>query len=213
MSSSSLPQKSRILRLLGSEDRARHAREIMSELDLQEGLYSGLVRFLDDMVYEGELAVRPGHRYALAKDSKKLRGETVEGYLSMTPRGAGFVSREGGDVYISPEGIGGAMHGDKVIVSIVARGTRGPEGEVESIVERSIKRVAGVLRRRGKSAWLDPDDTRIRGPIILVSAVDRITGEGNRQRRRRGGRHDHALARRSRRKSRRQARRCPRHAR
>lgn len=151
----------------------------MSELDLQEGLYSGLVRFLDDMVYEGELAVRPGHRYALAKDSKKLRGETVEGYLSMTPRGAGFVSREGGDVYISPEGIGGAMHGDKVIVSIVARGTRGPEGEVESIVERSIKRVAGVLRRRGKSAWLDPDDTRIRGPIVLSSTVDRTTGEGN----------------------------------
>jgi ribonuclease R len=179
MSSSSLPQKSRILRLLGSEDRARHAREIMSELDLQEGLYSGLVRFLDDMVYEGELAVRPGHRYALAKESKKLRGETVEGYLSMTPRGAGFVAREGGDVYISPEGIGGAMHGDKVIVSIVARGTRGPEGEVESIVERGTKRVAGVLRRRGKSAWLDPDDTRIRGPIVLISAVDRTTGEGN----------------------------------
>jgi ribonuclease R len=179
MSSSSLPQKSRILRLLGSEDRARHAREIMSELDLQEGLYSGLVRFLDDMVFEGELAVRPGQRYALAKESKKLRGETVEGYLSMTPRGAGFVNRDGGDVYISPEGIGGAMHGDKVIVSIVARGTRGPEGEVESIVERSIKRVAGVLRRRGKSAWLEPDDTRIRGPIVLTSTVDRATGEGN----------------------------------
>jgi ribonuclease R len=97
----------------------------------------------------------------------------------MTPRGAGFVSREGGDVYISPEAINGAMHGDKVIVSIVARGTRGPEGEVSSIVERGTKRVAGVLRRRGKSAWLEPDDSRIRGPIVLTSAVDKLTGEGN----------------------------------
>src|SRR5512142_3009448 len=173
MSSSSLPQKSRILRLLSEQDRARDAREIASELDVKEGQYSGLVRFLDDLVYEGELAVRPGHRYALAKESKKLRGESVEGYLSMTPRGAGFVSREGGDVYISPESIGGAMHGDKVVVDIVARGTRGPEGEVSSIVERGTKRVAGTLRRRGKSAWLEPDDTRIRGPIVLPSSVDK----------------------------------------
>jgi ribonuclease R len=178
MSSSSLPQKSRILRLLGEQDRARHAREIASELDVKEGQYAGLVRFLDDMVYEGELSVRPGHRYAIAKESKKVRGESVEGYLSMTPRGAGFVAREGGDVYISPESIGGAMHGDKVVVDIVARGTRGPEGEVASIVERGTKRVAGVLRRRGKSAWLEPDDSRIRGPIVLPSSVDK-TAEGN----------------------------------
>ncbi len=178
MPSSSLPQKSRILRLLGAQDRARHAKEIADELDVDDGSYAGLVRFLDDMVYEGELAVRPGHRYALAQTSKKLRGESAEGFLSMTPRGAGFVAREGGDVYISPESIGGAMHGDKVRVEIVSRGTRGPEGEVAEVLERGTKRIAGVLRRRGKSAWLEPDDTRIRGPIVLASTVDK-TAEGN----------------------------------
>ncbi len=191
MPSSSLPQKSRILRLLGSQDRARHAREIASELDVAEGAYAGLVRQLDDMVYAGELAVRPGHRYVVAKESKKARGvggsadggtpharTSVEGWLSMTPRGAGFVSREGGDVYLPPEGIHGAMHGDKVRVDIVARGTRGPEGEVAEVLERGTKRIAGVLRRRGKSAWLEPDDTRFRGPIVLTSAVDK-SAEGN----------------------------------
>jgi ribonuclease R len=96
----------------------------------------------------------------------------------MTPRGAGFVSREGGDVYIAPESIGGAMHGDKVRVQITARGTRGPEGQVAEILDRGTKRIAGVLRRRGKSAWLEPDDTRIRGPIVLASVVDK-TAEGN----------------------------------
>ena len=200
MSSSSLPQKSRVLRLLAAEDRARHAREIASELEVGEGHYAGLVRLLDDMVYDGQLSVRPGHRYALSKDSKKARsGATsasgpaasggrarpaagtavAEGYLSMTPRGAGFVAREGGDVFISPEAIGPGMHGDKVRVSIIARGTRGPEGEVIEVLDRSNKRVAGVLRRRGKSAWLEPDDTRIRGPIVLPSAVDMVAGEGN----------------------------------
>ncbi len=210
-SSSSLPQKSRVLRLLASEDRARHAREIASELEVSEGQYAGLVRLLDDMVFSGQLSVRPGHRYALSKDSKKARagadvpassrvpanerlgrngeprkglpassgGATTEGFLSMTPRGAGFVAREGGDVFISPEAIGPGMHGDKVRVSIIARGTRGPEGEVIEVLERGSKRVAGVLRRRGKSAWLEPDDTRLRGPIVLSLAVDKTAGEGN----------------------------------
>ena len=163
MPSSSLPAKSRILRFLGTEDRARHAREIASELDISDGVYAGLVSLLDDMVLEGQLGARPGHRYILSKDTKRVKGESVEGYLSMTPRGAGFVTREGGDVYISPESIGGAMHGDKVKVDIRARGTRGPEGEVVEILDRGTKRIAGVLRRRGKSAWLEPDDTRIRG--------------------------------------------------
>ena len=184
MSSASIPQKSRVLRLLGAEDRARHAREIAAELDVREGAYSGLVRMLDDMVYEGVLAVRPGHRYALSKETKKVAPAqdgaraTVEGFFSMTPRGAGFVSNLGGDVYVPPESVGAAMHGDKVRVAIVARGTRGPEGEVVDVLERSTKRVAGILRRRGKSAWLDPDDTRLRGPIVLSSTLDK-TPEGN----------------------------------
>src|SRR5580704_9778482 len=63
--------------------------------------------------------------------------ESVEGWLSMTPRGAGFVSREGGDVFIPPPSIGGAMHGDRVRVNVVARGARGPEGEVAEVLERS----------------------------------------------------------------------------
>jgi len=179
-SDATLPQKSRILRLLGEREHARHAREIASELDVSDAAYAGLIRMLDDMVYEGELAVRPGHRYVLAKGSKKVHGESVEGYLSMTPRGAGFVAgaKDDKDVYIAPESIGGAMHGDKVRVAITARGSRGPEGEVAEILDRGTKRIAGVLRRRGKSAWLEPDDTRIRGPIVLSSAMDK-TSDGN----------------------------------
>ena len=35
------------------------------------------------------------------------------------------------------------------------------------VVKRRSERVAGTLRRSGKSAWLEPDDGRIRGPIVL----------------------------------------------
>ncbi len=55
----------------------------------------------------------------------------------------------------------------------------GAEGEFFAIVERGIKRVAGTLHRKGKSAWLEPDDTRMRGPIVLPRAIDAAGSDGN----------------------------------
>jgi ribonuclease R len=111
------------------------------------------------------------------------RGGTSEGVLSVNPRGFGFVSRlDGGatrDVFVPAEGIAGAMHGDKVLVRIDRSGARGPEGQVTAIIERGSGRVAGTLRRRGQSAWVEPDDTRVRGPIVLGRALDASGPDGN----------------------------------
>ncbi len=88
----------------------------------------------------------------------------------MNPRGFGFVAGGAGqdDVYVPPDAIGGALHGDRVLVGVVAQSDRGLEGRIEQVVKRRSPRVAGVLRRRGKSCWLEPDDSRLRGPIVLA---------------------------------------------
>jgi ribonuclease R len=104
------------------------------------------------------------------------RGSTREGVLTMNARGFGFVSSvesPGDDLYISPEAIGGALHGDKVKVRLVNRGARGGEGEIVEIVARGKTRIAGILRRKGKSAWVEPDDTRSPPRIELESAIDK----------------------------------------
>jgi ribonuclease R len=89
----------------------------------------------------------------------------------MNPRGFGFVTALGHeDVYVAPDGIGGALHGDRVEVEVIGRSPRGAEGRIRRVVARRSPRVAGLLRRRGKSAWLEPDDTRIRGPIVISNA-------------------------------------------
>jgi ribonuclease R len=109
-------------------------------------------------------ASRPGRTRA----PRELGGESWEGALTMHPRGFGFVASAGkDDVYVAPEAISGAMHGDRVRVAVVGRSARGAEGRVEGIVRRRSPRVAGVLRKRRHSAWIEPDDTRIRGPIVL----------------------------------------------
>ena len=99
----------------------------------------------------------------------------------MHPRGFGFVSAAGlaDDAYISPEAMRGALHGDSVMVRIVRRGNRGPEGEITSVVRRRNARVAGILRKGGKSSWLEPDDSRLRGPIVLVGASEVRGNDGD----------------------------------
>src|SRR5580658_9477353 len=107
-----------------------------------------------------------------------------EGLLSVHPRGFGFVASvgpgaAGDDVFVPAEALGGAMHGDRVLVRVRARSARGAEGIVVQVLERGTTRVAGTLRRKGKSAWLEPDDTRVRGPIVLPRALDATGTEGN----------------------------------
>src|SRR5579859_3574183 len=177
-----LPTRAEILELLGSDSRPLHAREIASRLDVSEVDYLGLQRLLDNLSFEGVLATRPGQRFKLSTKSGGARGAEREGLLSVHPRGFGFVASldaAGDDVFVSPESMGGALHGDKVRVRVRSRGARGAEGEVVAVLERGLERVAGTLKRRGKSAWLEPDDTRVRGPIVLPRAIDAGGPEGN----------------------------------
>ncbi|HTQ03765.1 MAG TPA: VacB/RNase II family 3'-5' exoribonuclease, partial [Polyangiaceae bacterium] len=108
----------------------------------------------------------------MAKGRTSAAGrDSFEGVLAVNPRGFGFVSAAGkDDVYVPPDAIGGALHGDRVRVTVTNVSARGSEGRIDEVLGRRNPRVAGVLRKRGKSAWLEPDDSRIRGPIVLAGA-------------------------------------------
>jgi ribonuclease R len=109
----------------------------------------------------------------------KDASELWEGLLLLNPRGFGFATAPGhDDVYLPPETIGGALHGDRVLVAVTGTSSRGPEGRIEKVVQRRNPRVAGVLRRRGRSAWLEPDDSRLRGPIVL-DGVPKSAADGS----------------------------------
>jgi len=277
-----LPSRTKVLELLASEDRAFHAQEIADRLGVARESSAGLLRLLDDLVFDGVVVARDGQKFKMQsadravrserqpvaiptrggggrggdksapkaspsggmkglpsraerrsasahpearpmprvhearvphfekrdekqersgskeretrgereerdpfKDKKKARGgdrERREGFLKVNPRGFGFVSSadaSGDDVYISQDGLGGAMHGDTVIVQILARGSRGPEGSIVEVKTRGSQRVSGILRRRGKSAWVELDDPRLKGPVVLTSEIDKAGDSGN----------------------------------
>jgi ribonuclease R len=185
-----LPTRTEVLELFGSDSRATlHAREIASRLRVSDVDYLGLERLLDSLSLEGVLSARPGPRFALkagaaGAERGRSRDAEREGLLTVHPRGFGFVASlgvgaPGDDVFIPPDAMGGALHGDRVRVRVRSRSARGAEGEVVAVVERGMKRVAGTLHRKGRSAWVEPDDTRLRGPIVLSRSIDADGPDGN----------------------------------
>ncbi len=156
---------------LAEQNQPVHIHEIATRLGLTEGSYEALRRVLDDLCWDGTVVSLSGQRFRLAKAARQTPRHTEHlGIFSFNARGFGFVAGAGlsEDVFIPAESIGGAMHGDTVAIRIVARSRKGAEGEVLRIVKRRHARVAGVVRKRGRSLWLEPDDNRIRGPIVLA---------------------------------------------
>ena len=166
-----LPSRGEIVHCLAETGRALHAREIASRCGVSEGSYARLLELLDQLSFDGTIRRMAGHRFK-AQRLVDEPGASWEGVLSVNPRGFGFVTAAGQeDVYVAPDGIGSAMHGDRVTVSVISRTSRGVEGRIAAVVARRNPRVAGVYRRRGKSAWLEPDDSRIRGPIVVTEGI------------------------------------------
>lgn len=171
-----LPSRGDIVKCLLAAGKPLHAREILVHCKVAEGSYSRLLELLDQLSFDGTIRRAGGSRFRVHRDDTK--GSGWEGVLSVHPRGFGFVAAAGqDDVFIPPDGIGGALHGDRVKVMVVGRSSRGPEGRVEDIVARRNPRVAGLLKKRGKSCWLEPDDQRVRGPIV-VTAGDKLGKDG-----------------------------------
>lgn len=173
-----LPARADIIGTLAEAERPLHAREIAARLGVAEGSQVRLGELLDQLCFDGSIQRVGGHRYKTHSPEERGR-ETWDGILSMNQRGFGFVNAAGhDDVYVPPDAIGAAMHGDKVRITIVNRSSRGLEGRIAAIVTRRSNRVAGIFRRRGKSAWLEPDDTRVRGPIVLSAAASKTSTIG-----------------------------------
>ncbi len=167
--------------------RALHPRELSSRMGITPDRYPELIAILDALEEDGHLKLLPGGRVKWSdrienarnsrrpppKDKKETsisgrERDSWEGSISVHPRGFAFVTApDRDDVFIPADGIYEAMHGDTVIVRVTGRSRKGFEGVVERVESRRDPKIAGVVRKKRKAAWLEPDDSRIRGPITL----------------------------------------------
>jgi ribonuclease R len=118
---------------------------------------------------------------AAAKRGKIVKGRVVGapdpqgrpiGRITVHPAGYGFVSLDDGtDVFVPAKYRGASLDGDRVILETWT-GIKGTEGRVIEIVARGRARLTGILRRTGRSVWIEPDDPRIAGDYGRVALDD-----------------------------------------
>ena len=94
----------------------------------------------------------------------KLAGATnlLEGTISITQRGAGFVTVQGHekDIYIGPSNVGQALNGDTVKVRVFKQGNSRDEGAVTEVTERDRIQFVGTIQIRNNDALMVPDNPR-----------------------------------------------------
>lgn len=179
------PSRETVLAVLRDKaPRALHVGEIAAKLGTRSDERDEVVATLEALMVEGFAQEMPGGRYrydkrALEKGGRvaqergrQATGNEILGKLTMNARGFGFVSTEddGGDVFIAPPNLGGAMHGDHVRIQ-AQKSAKGREGFVMGIVERGRQRIVGVLHEEPYGAVVVPEDERLGGPMIVVDKL------------------------------------------
>jgi ribonuclease R len=158
-------------------------KQLLRELGLHGAARSELGAHLQKLVAAGQLVQLNSDRYALpqAAADKNL----VAGRLTMHRDGFGFVipdasslspsmkARLVGDIFIPPHAIGNAMHGDQVLVDIVA--TR-PDGRAEGRIVRSVVRshptVVGIFHYGSRHNYVKPIDSKITQEIVIPPGAE-----------------------------------------
>jgi len=158
-------------------------KQLVRELGLHGGARGDLDVHLQKLVAAGQLLQLNSDRYALpqAAPDKNL----VAGRLTMHRDGFGFVvpdasslspsmkARLVGDIFIAPHAVGNAMHGDRVLVDVVA--TR-PDGRAEGRIVRSVVRshptVVGIFHYGSRHNYVKPMDSKITQEIVIPAGSE-----------------------------------------
>src|SRR5271170_273121 len=164
-------------------------KQLVRELGLHGETRGELDALLQKLVAAGVLIQLNSDRYALPQAADKAAGKNdknlVVGRLTMHRDGFGFVipdasslssslkSRLAGDIFIPPHAIGNAMHGDRVLVDIVAVRPDGrAEGRIVRPVVRAHPTVVGIFHYGGRHNFVKPIDSKIAQEIVIAPGAE-----------------------------------------
>jgi ribonuclease R len=178
---------SAILKHIGRQPkRSAGFKQLVRELGLHGSARGDLDGHLQKLVSTGDLVQINSDLYALPRPASDKNDKNLAvGRLTMHRDGFGFVipdasslspslkSRIVGDIFIPPHAIGNAMHGDRVLVDIVA--TR-PDGRAEGRIVRPVVRahptVVGIFHYGSRHNTVKPLDSKITRDIVIPPGAE-----------------------------------------
>ena len=188
--------------LRASGGRSQHLMEIVQGLGAPKSAKAEVRAALENLVELGFAKELPGNRFkqdqpkpkaapappAVTSPRKKpprversavAESGRLTGWLTMTTRGFAFVTGDdaGPDVFIAPQLIGGALHGDRVELD-VRPSEKGREGRVVRVLERGLLRIGGRLMRGHRGFVLEPGDLRLPTSIHILEPLPLETRVG-----------------------------------
>jgi ribonuclease R len=159
--------------LLAHIERLPHGKatfkQILKELRARSEHRGSIERALDRLSKHGHLIeLKSGHYVATSKSR-----EYTIGRVSRHRDGYGFLIPDkpvpgiSGDVFLPPDALLGAMHGDRAIARVsLARDGRA-EGEVVRVVKRAHQTVVGTFHITRRGMYVEPMDERLRDWIEI----------------------------------------------
>lgn len=103
--------------------------------------------------------------------ARKRRKPVMTGILQKHKKGFGFVTVEGeeNDIYISKDGMNGAMNGDTVKVELSADRPGGDrrEGVIVGFEDRGLTEVVGTFQKSKRFGFVVPDDKRLNDDVFI----------------------------------------------
>ena len=145
------------------------AKELAVLLNIPRDQRGELQEVLDILVEEGKAG--------LSKKGKYGKPETfaVQGIFSGHPRGFGFVTVEGReqDIFIPEDKTGGALHGDRVQITVEHEPSgKRAEGAVIRVLEHANQRIIGYYQKNKNFGFVIPDNQKISQDVFITQGKD-----------------------------------------
>src|SRR5271165_5376269 len=154
-------------------------KQLIREMSLRGGERQQLAERLQALVDSGRLVETGRDRYTLAQHAT-AHLNLIAGRLNMHRDGYGFVipnagqrSSFTGDIYISPQSIGSAMHGDQVLVELGRKKDDGRvEGKILRVLTRANPTVVGTFHYGSRHNYVTPIDEKVTKEIIIPRGME-----------------------------------------
>jgi ribonuclease R len=165
-------------------------KQLIREMSIRGEGRRQLAERLQAMVKSGRLIETGRDRFTLAEHAA-ARQNLIAGRLTMHRDGYGFVIPNAGqrnaiqgDVYIPPQAIGSAMHGDQVLVELGRRQEDGrAEGKILRVLSRVNPTVVGTFHYGSRHNYVTPIDEKLTREIIIPRGMESPASQVNDQKR------------------------------